>query len=155
MLSVVSIKKMKDKGSILSTTEDMADVEVQCLTVCHDCSVQSLCIGKDRSKGILSVRNPIKACPGDEVMIDVPDTKYSKALIQLFGGLLVTSLLGMSIGYAISSLLSLSPSILSLFGLITGLVLGGIWISHIFRTKNRENLYPVIINIIQKGGCHG
>ena len=155
MPSVVSIKKMKDKGSILSTTEDMADVEVQCLKVCHDCSVQSLCIGKDLSKGILSVWNPIKACPGDEVLIDVPDTKYSKALIQLFGGLLVASLLGMSIGYVISSLLSLSPSILSLFGLVTGLVLGGIWISHIFRTKNRENLYPVIINIIQKGGCHG
>ena len=148
-------RKMTDNGFVISTKEDFAQVEVQCFIACQNCSSRSLCAGQSQSKGLLSVKNPLRACPGDEVMIEIPDTKYNKALIFLFGSLLLAALSGMIAGYFSSSFLPLSPSGSSLLGLLIGLALGGAGISHSFHKKNKEYLYPVIIEIIQKGECHG
>ena len=143
---------MRDRGLVVNTKEDMAQVEVQCFTeTCQNCSAQSLCISKNQSKGLLKARNPLQAHPGDEVEIEVPDTKYSKYLILLFGVLLAASLLGIGLGSLLSPLLPLSSSAASLVGLVSALVIAGIFISRYFRVKNKTSLYPVIIDIIKKG----
>ena len=147
---------MRDKGLVVNTEEDMAQVEVQCFTeLCQKCSAQSLCIGQNQSKGLLMVRNPLRASPGDEVEVEVPDTKYSRSLILLFGSLLVASLVGLGLGSLLSPLLPLSSSAASLLGLLAAIIIAGIFLSRYFRAKNKESLYPVIIDIIKKGERHG
>lgn len=137
---------------VVSTEEDMAQVEVQCLIdSCHKCSARSLCFGQDQSKGLLAVRNPLKACSGDEVEIEIPDKSYNKALILLFGSLLLASLLGLGAGFLLSPFLPLSSSGSSLLALLLALVTAGIIISRHFRKRNKNYFYPVIIDIIKKG----
>jgi positive regulator of sigma E activity len=147
---------MKDKGLVVSTKDDLAQVEVQCLIEsCGSCSAKSLCTGQDKAKGLLAVKNPLKACAGDRVAIEIPETKYNQVLILLFGSLLIAALLGMGAGYLLSSFLPLSSSAASLLGLLLAVIgAGGILYRH-FRRKFKDQLYPVIINILKKGASHG
>ncbi len=144
---------MKDKGRVVSTKDDQAQVEVVCLTdSCQKCSARNLCAGNNQSKGLLTVKNPLNACAGDEVEIEIPDTKYNMALILLFGSLLAASLLGMGAGYVLSPLLPLSSQETSFFGLLLFLVIAGILLWRHFHKKNKAHLYPVIIDIIKNEG---
>jgi positive regulator of sigma E activity len=147
---------MRDKGIVVNIKADMAQVEVRCFTdLCQKCSARSLCIGQNQSKGILMVRNPLRASPGDEVEVEVPDTKYSRYLILLFGSLLVASLVGIGLGSLLSPLLPLSSSAASLLGLVSALIITCVFLSRYFRAKNKASIYPVIIEIIKKGGRNG
>jgi positive regulator of sigma E activity len=147
---------MKDKGLVVATRDDLAQVEVQCLIEsCGSCSARNLCTGQDKAKGLLEVQNPLRANTGDEVEIEIPETKYTQALILLFGTLLVAALLGMGAGYLLSPLVPLSSSAASLLGLILAVLGTGLGFFGYFRKKNKPHLYPVIINIIKKGDCHG
>ena len=147
---------MKDKGLVVNTKNDLARVEVQCfIDSCGSCSARSLCTGQDKSKGLLEAKNPLKATVGDEVEIEIPETKYNQALILLFGTLLVAALLGMGAGYLLSPLVPLSSSVTSFFGLILAVLGTGLVLFRYFRKKNKMHLYPVIINILKKGDCHG
>ncbi len=147
---------MKDKGLVVSTKDDLAQVEVQCLIEsCGSCSAKSLCTGQDKANGLLAVKNPLKACTGDNVEIEIPETKYNQVLILLFGSLLIAALLGMGAGYLLSSFLPLSSSAASLLGLLLAVIgAGGILFRH-FRRKFKSQLYPVIINFLKKGAHHG
>jgi positive regulator of sigma E activity len=147
---------MKDKGLVISTKDDLAQVEVQCLIEsCGSCSAKSLCTGQDQAKGFLAVKNPLKACVGDKVEIDIPETKYNQVLILLFGALLIAALLGMGAGYLLSSFLPLSSSAASLLGLLLAVIGAGGILNRHFRRTLKDQLYPVIINILKKGDCHG
>jgi len=141
---------MKDKGWVVSTKDDLAQVEVACLTdSCQKCSALNICTGNNQSKGLLTVKNPLNACSGDEVELEIPDTKYNMALILLFGSLLAASLLGMGVGDVLSPLLPLSSQEASFFGLLLFLIIAGIILWRHFHKKNKSHLYPVIIDIIK------
>ncbi len=147
---------MKDKGLVVTTNNDLAQVEVQCfIESCSSCSARSLCTGQDKSKGLLEAKNPLKATVGDEVEIEIPETKYNQALILLFGTLLVAALLGMGAGYLLSPLVPLSSSAASFLGLILAVLGTGLVLFRYFRKKNKMHMYPVIITILKKGDCHG
>lgn len=144
---------MKDKGWVVSTKNDLAQVEIVCLTdSCQKCAARNICAGNNQSKGLLTVKNPLNANSGDEVEIEIPDTKYNMALILLFGSLLVASLLGMGIGYVLSPLFPLSSQEMSFFGLLLFLILAGIILWRHFHKKNNAHLYPVIIDILNNEG---
>ncbi|UCE21280.1 MAG: SoxR reducing system RseC family protein [Candidatus Aminicenantes bacterium] len=147
---------MKDKGLVVTTKNDLAQVEVQCfIESCGSCSARSLCTGQDKPKGLLEAQNPLKASVGDEVEIEIPETKYNQALILLFGTLLVAALLGMGAGYLISPLVPLPSSATSFLGLILAVLGTGLVLFRYFQKKNKMHMYPVIINILKKGDCHG
>jgi len=146
---------MTDSGLVITTRKNIAEVEVNCFDGCHDCTARSLCIGNKQNKGRLSVKNPLDAMPGDKVKIQIPEDSYSQALIILFGGLLLALLLGMGGGYLMSLLFTFPSSLASFIGLAAGLIFGGLVLSQVFRRKNKEQLYPVIVDIIKKGDCYG
>ena len=146
---------MKDKGTVVSTENDFARVEVACLKACQDCSASGLCIGQKNDRGLLSVKNPLHAKTGDLVFIAIPESHYSKALILLFGVLLFATLAGMGLGYVFSPVLPLSSSGSSLLGVCFGITLAGIGLSRRFKRINNESLYPQITEILNKGGIHG
>jgi len=148
---------MTDSGVVISTTEGFAKVEVECLIEsCHKCAARNLCgPQKQTSTGYLTVKNPLQAAPGDLVRIKIPETQYNKALILIFGTLLLGCIAGTSGGYFLSSILSLASSVLSFLGLLLGILITGIWLFLYFRKKNKERLYPIIIDILKKGDSHG
>ncbi|MGD9344253.1 MAG: SoxR reducing system RseC family protein [Candidatus Aminicenantes bacterium] len=146
---------MKDKGTVLSTENNLARVEVACLEVCQECSASSLCIGSKNATGILSVRNPLRAKAGDRVLISIPESRYSKALILLFGVLLLATLAGMGLGYWMTPVLPLSSSTSSLLGALFGIALAGMLLSLRFKKIANESLYPEIIEILHKGDSYG
>ena len=146
---------MTDKGRVIASGNNLAEVEVSCLEGCHDCTARTLCIGNKQNKGRLSVKNPLRALPGDEVRIEIPEEHYSQALILLFGGLLCALLLGMGCGYVFSLLFAIPAFLSSFVGLVGGLTIGSLILFRIFRRKNKDQLYPVIIDIIKKGDCYG
>jgi len=146
---------MKDKGTVISTEENYAHVEVACLEACQGCSASSLCIGQKSAIGLLTVRNPLKAKAGDRVQIVIQESSYSKALILLFGVLLIAILMGMGLGYLVSPVLPLSSSESSFLGIALGVVLAGIGLSHRFKKINNKSLYPEITEILNKGGSYG
>lgn len=144
---------MKDKGLVVSTQDDFARVEVQCfIESCHDCSARSLCVGQDKKKGMLVATNPLNAQAGDEVEVDIPETKYNQALILLFGVLLACAVLGMAAGYFLSLFVSLSSSVASFSGLLLALLIAGGWLFHHFHKDRRLRLYPKITGILKRGG---
>ena len=143
---------MKDRGLVIKTTRDLADVEVECLTeACGQCAAKSLCSGRDQSKPRLTVKNPLRATAGDRVEIEIPENKYNTALIFIFTTLILASLLGIAIGYIFSLFFPVPSQEASILGLILflGLAAGGLF--RYFNKKNRGQLYPVIINIIKEG----
>ena len=147
---------MKDKGTVICTENNFARVQVSCLEACQACTARSLCIGQKNAKGILSVRNPLHAKTGDRVLISIPETRYSKALILLFGVLLSATLAGMTLGYLVSPLLSMPKSGSSILGVFLGITLAGIFLSLRFKKINNELLYPEITEILyNKGGSYG
>jgi len=146
-------KIMKDKGKIISLKGSLAQVELHCASGCQKCAARPICSNKEQEKGLIHVLNPIKAGPGDEVMIHIPDNKYSQTLIILFSFMLMAALGGMFVGSFFAGLLSLSSSTGAIAGFFLGLSITGILLFLRFR-KNRKNLYPEIINIIKKGDHH-
>ncbi len=146
---------MKDKGLVVSSSGDLAKVAVSCLvSSCQGCSARNLCGGKEKDQGILMARNPVQAVPGDKVLLEIPDQSYNKAIISLFGGLLLASVAGAGVGYLVGHIFSIPPSGISLAGLCFFLAASGLWFGHRFRKKNRD-LFPVIIDISSKGASHG
>lgn len=145
---------MKDRGTVVSTKDNTARVEVNCLEACQGCAASSLCIGQKNATGLLSVRNPVRAQVGDRVRIAIPEANYNKALIFLFGVLLLAILIGMGVGYVISPVLPLSSLESSIFGIVLGVMLSGIALSIRFKKLNDKSLYPEIIEILDKGGCY-
>ncbi|MGD2246415.1 MAG: SoxR reducing system RseC family protein [Candidatus Aminicenantes bacterium] len=144
---------MKDKGRVIATQNGLAQVEVQCLIEsCGNCSARSLCTGQEKATPRLDVQNPLNARVGDEVEIEIPETKYSQALILLFGSLLIALLLGMGGGYFLSFLLPLSTSAASILGLTLAVIISGAFLYRYFRRRLKNQLYPVITDIINKGG---
>ena len=144
-------KSMKDKGIVISADSDFARVEVDCLSACNACAASILCTKNDQSTGLLSVRNTLRANPGDTVTIDVPDTTYSKALIVLFSILLGGCLAGLILGYLAASIWKFGLAESSLFGLILGMLAAGFWLTRRFRKIDNTKLYPVITAIQDKG----
>lgn len=146
---------MTDEGLVVSTQNDLAEVQVDCFEGCHDCSARSLCIGNNQNKGRVSVKNPVHAMPGDEVKIRIPEEAYSRALILFFGVLISAIFFGMGGGYLWALVFSL-PSFPAVFiGLVCGLAAGGFILARIFRQKNKDQLYPVIVAIMKKGDSYG
>jgi positive regulator of sigma E activity len=144
---------MRDKGLVVSTQDDFARVEVQCfIESCHDCSARSLCLGQDKKKGLLVARNPLEAQAGDEVEVDIPETKYNQALILLFGVLLSAAILGMGAGYFLSLFLSFSSSMASFSGLLLALIIAGGLLFRHFHKDRGLHLYPEITSILKRGG---
>jgi positive regulator of sigma E activity len=146
---------MKDEGTVISIEDDFARVEVACLEECQGCSASSLCIGAKNDKGLLSVKNPVHAKAGDCVLLAIPESRYSKALILIFGALLIATLAGMGLGYLFSPFLPLSSSGSSFVGVFLSVTFAGAWLSKRFKKVNIESLYPEITEILSKGGSHG
>ncbi|MGD2294447.1 MAG: SoxR reducing system RseC family protein [Candidatus Aminicenantes bacterium] len=146
---------MKDSGLVVATKGRLAEVEVNCLTACQDCSAKSLCSAQGPNKGLLSAKNPLKALPGDRVTLEIPDGMYNKSLIILFGSLLLAALVGIAAGYFSAAFLPLSASLGSIIGLFLGILLAAIWQFRRFRKKTNARLFPTITAIISKGGDHG
>lgn len=146
---------MKDSGIVVSKEKSLARVEVECLSSCHDCSAHSLCVGHTQSKGVILARNPVDAAEGDHVTIEVPEARYTRSLIILFGGLLVLILLGMGLGSILSPALSLRGEGGSIAGFFIALFAGAGLMARYLRNENKRNLYPVILEITQEGACHG
>jgi len=147
---------MKDRGLVIKTSSDFAEVEVQCLVEsCQKCSARSLCSGLNQSKGLLKVKNPLKASPGDRVEVEIPEKDYNKALIFIFSTFLLAVLLGISVGHFSSLVLSVSSQEAGLVGIILAILLAAGGLFRYFRKKNKDLLYPVIIDIIKKGDYDG
>ena len=145
---------MRDKGIVIATQGNLAKVQVDCFSACDDCSARNLCLGQKHSQGLLAVKNSLHADPGDKVVIEVPESNYTKALIILFGSLVISAIGGMAVGYA-SALLFLFPSSQgSLLGFFLGIGAGMTWIIYYFRKNNLKDIYPNIIDITIKGDFH-
>ena len=146
---------MIDNGLVISVQGDLAQIKVDCSDACSDCSASSLCKGPNQSDGHLAVKNTLQAAPGDEVVIEIPETNYNRALILMFGTLLVASVGGALIGILLAPSLSLESSQAGFLGFILGLGMAIPGLVGYFRRANLKNLYPVILDITKKGGCHG
>ncbi|MCK4363192.1 MAG: hypothetical protein KAW85_00195, partial [Candidatus Aminicenantes bacterium] len=59
------------------------------------------------------------------------------------------------LGSLFSPFLPFTSSVSSLLGLLFALIIAGIVLFRYFRAKNKTSLYPVIINIMKKGGGWG
>jgi len=146
---------MKDSGIVISVQGDLAHIKVSCSDACSDCSASSLCRGPSKSEGHLNAKNPHNAYPGDEVLIEIPETNYNRALIILFGTLLLGSVGGAFAGILSAPALSLHPSQAGFAGFVLGLGAAIPGLVRYFRKANHSTLYPVILDITKKGGCHG
>ena len=146
---------MKDNGIVISVQGDLAQIKVSCSDGCSDCSASSLCKGPSQGEGHIDARNPHNATPGDEVLIEIPETNYNRALILLFGTLLMASVGGAVAGFLLAHPLSLPSSLAGFFGFFVGLGAAIPVLIRYFHRANQENLYPIILDITKKGGCHG
>jgi len=142
---------MKVKTKIISIEGPFALVELDCVSGCQDCAARGLCSNRRRSKGIFRVLNPVKAGPGDEVMVDVPEGRYNKSLIIMFGLMLLASVAGMFLGFYAAGYMSLNRSTGGILGFFLGLAVTTVLIFHRFK---KNSLYPEITGIVEEGDDH-
>jgi positive regulator of sigma E activity len=142
---------MKDKGKIISLKGPFAQIKLDCVSGCQKCAARHLFSNKKYERGLFKALNPVKAAPGDEVMIDIPEEKYNKALIMLFGLMLFASLLGMLLGFFTAAFFPFPPPTGGMIGFFLGLVIAGLFL---FVRIKKMNLYPEIISIIKEGDYH-
>ena len=100
---------MRDCGVVVSAANGMARIRIHGLNGCEDCAAHHLCIGSSRKRGTLEAKNPLQARPGDTVQLDIPESRYNRALILIFGSLLGSTLAGMGIGWALARISSTAP----------------------------------------------
>jgi len=148
---------MKDIGVVCKTMNDLAEVEVNPIAAqCEHCAARSICSTDEQTrKGYLTVKNPLQAKVGDRVEIEIPEGKYQSTLIFIFGIFLIAILGGAFGGYILASLLELDSAWLSLAGLIIALITAGIFVKIKLSQKNKESLWPTIVNILAKGEANG
>lgn len=146
---------MKDNATVISVGNDFARVKVSPKIACCECSARSLCAGLKNGEGQLKVRNPLHAGPGDEVEIEVPETNYHQELIMIFGLLLAGCLAGLGLGYWLMPLGRFSAAENGFFGLGLGLFLSAFGLYRYYRGRKEKPGYPVIVEILKKGGLHG
>jgi len=146
---------MKDSAVVISVRDGLAWVKVIPRVSCCDCSARALCAGGKDAEGRLEVRNSVLAEPGDEVEIDIPETNYHRDLIRIFGLLLLAMLAGLGLGSAIKPFGQLSTAENGLAGLVPAVVLSGFGLYRYCRARKSQPGYPVITEIIDKGGHHG
>jgi|Deesub1362B_J571_1020462.scaffolds.fasta_scaffold02514_5 positive regulator of sigma E activity len=145
---------MKEKGLVLSKEQDKTRIRISNPELCLHCHVRFFCIGKKSLDNTILVHNPLGAEPGDEVEFEIPQTEYNKQMIKIFGLLLFGIIGGVIIGYIISSLLTISKEITTIFAILLGLVISGFFI--IRNSKKEYNLlFPTITRIIKKGENNG
>src|SRR4030043_1201466 len=146
---------MRDSARVIRVEKDLAWVQAEPRIPCCDCSALSLCAGKMDPKGHIVVRNPLRARPGDNVEIEVPETDYSRELGKIFGLLLIASLAGMALGYIVAPFQGLTPGENGFFGLLAGLLLCGLVIYRHYHRGKESVRWAVIVGILDKGGTHG
>lgn len=146
---------MRDNAVVLSVEDNLAWVMVSPQVSCGECSARSLCAGQKDAAGRLAVRNPLQARPGDNVVIEVPETNYHQDLIRIFGFLLVGLLIGLAVGYIIHPLSGLGQAENSLLGLVAGIGLSGCGLFYYYRNRKKQPAYPTVVEISNKEGSHG
>jgi positive regulator of sigma E activity len=146
---------MRDSARVIRVEKDLAWVQAEPRIPCCDCSALSLCAGKMDPKGHIVVRNPLRARPGDDVEIEVPETDYSRELAKIFGLLLFAALAGMALGHIVSPLKGFTPGENGFFGLLAGLLLCGFVIYRHYHRGKASVRWPVIVGILDKGEPHG
>ncbi|MCD6192288.1 MAG: SoxR reducing system RseC family protein [Candidatus Aminicenantes bacterium] len=148
---------MKDIGVVCKIMDNLAEVEITPIaSQCEHCPARSLCGTNGHTrKGYLTVKNPLQAKVGDQVEIEIPEDKYQTTLIFIFGTFLIALLGGALAGYLLAFLLNLEPAWLSLTGLIIALIMAGIFVKIKLNQKNKESLWPTIVNILAKGVVNG
>jgi len=148
---------MKDIGVVCKIMDNLAEVEITLIaSQCEHCPARSLCGTNEHTrKGYLTVKNPLQAKVGDQVEIEIPEDKYQTTLIFIFGTFLIALLGGALAGYLLAFLLNLEPAWLSLTGLIIALIMAGIFVKIKLNQKNKESLWPTIVNILAKGVVNG
>jgi len=145
---------MRDSATVIRVENSLAWVQAKPKVACCNCSAMSLCAGNKDEKGLLAVRNPLRAMPGDEVEIEVPEAGYARELAKIFGLLLIASLVGMAVTYIVSPLGKFTRGENAFFGLLAGLLLGGYGIyRHYHRGKGLSG-WPVIVDILDKEESH-
>ena len=142
---------MNEDALVVSVQESFARVKVNSTKICDTCSARSLCIGQKQKDGTILALNPISARVGNTVTIKIPEAEANRALIAIFGTLLLASLLGLLIGSIASRLLRTPTTTSSLIGLLLGLLLGGTFLFIYFRKRKKYALYPVIVAIRKNG----
>lgn len=137
--------------------DNLAEVEITPISSqCEHCPARGLCGTNEHTrKGYLTVKNPLQAKVGDQVEIEIPEDKYQTTLIFIFGTFLIALLGGALAGYLLAFLLNLEPAWLSLTGLIIALIMAGIFVKIKLNQKNKESLWPTIVNILAKGVVNG
>jgi positive regulator of sigma E activity len=145
---------MRDSGTVIRIQDGYAQVRVSCLQPCRECGASGLCTGKADQDGVITALNPLQAEPGDSVGVEIPEGRYHRALIGLFGGLLGAALAGTAAGQGLAGTLGLDPSISAGLGLILGLAIAAPVLILALK-KSARRLYPSIIEITRKGDPHG
>ncbi len=146
---------MRDSATVVRIEKNMAWVQAKPRIACCNCSAMSLCAGNKDAKGLLAVRNPLRAAPGDKVEIEVPEASYARDLTRLFGLLLIGALAGVALGYFLSPLRGFSPNENGFFGILAGVFLCGFVIYHRYHRGGQAVGWPVIVEILDKGESHG
>jgi len=146
---------MRDSATVIRVEKNLAWVQAKPRIACCNCSAMSLCAGNKDGKGLLAVRNPLRATPGDEVEIEVPEASYARELTKIFGLLLIAALAGMALGYFLSPLGGFSSNENGFFGLLAGVLFCGFVIYRRYHRGKQAVRWPVIVEILDKGEFHG
>jgi len=146
---------MKDRAVVLSVEGPLAWVRVKPQAVCGECAAKHLCLGRQDAAGLLAVRNPLDAQPGDEVEIEVPEAHYQRDMTRIFSVLLASSVAGFGVGYIARPVGFLGLDANALVGLLIGILAAGAGLLRYYRKQQKEAGLPVIVDILACGGAHG
>lgn len=138
---------------VVAVEGELAEVEIQRLSACGDCSARSGCgsallaglFGKRRSR--LRVLNRIQARPGERVVIGLRERPFLRAAFALYATPLLAMIGGALTGeWLVQRSASAAVELGALIGGLSGLIAGFVWLRRFARKSQHHGDYrPVVL----------
>ena len=145
---------------VLAVDGELAEVEIQRLSACGDCSAKSGCgsalfagmFGKRRSR--LRVLNRIQARPGERVVIGLRERPFLRAAFALYTTPLLAMIGGALVGeWLAQRSASAGVEVGALIGGLLGLIAGFGWLRRFARRSFNDTDYrPVVLRRVGTDG---
>lgn len=136
---------LKETATVVSTTPKRAKVAIVRSEACGSCPAKNMCSTASGNLNVLEVRNPVKARPGEKVVIELQPRALVRATAMIYLVPTVSMVIGSTLGW-----LRTSTDVGAMTGALAGFLVASLFL-YLHGRQERSASGPVISEILQPG----
>ncbi len=137
---------LKETATVVSTSPGQAKVAIVRSEACGNCPAKSMCSTASGNINVLEVRNPVKAKPGEKVVIELQPETLIKATAMVYLFPATAMVVGTTVGW-----LKTGSDLGAIIGALTGLTAASLYLFWHGRREKPAN-GPTISKVLSPVG---